>query len=249
VSGVPACWACVMSSLSRRTHTSAAGLAGYMDKSSGNSNPAVAASSPVSLYFYIYAASAVGWQAVGFLLRPRRLILLAAYGNVVALLLTLWSLVIPTVSIRAGALPACGRPLPQAAAASWQHWPHDTHAPAGHVHALPHHCMLQRHLGPRHAFDLPRPWYAMYLSAYATAELPGCRASDLLCCTRVLQSRESLSRKMALRSWASLPFSRSCFTCILRSPNALPTCWHACSHSAPARSAPFPTFLPAALPA
>jgi hypothetical protein len=51
----------------------------------------------VAIYFYLYAASALLFQAIGFLLPPARYLQLAAAVNLAGVLAFLWSLYIPQV--------------------------------------------------------------------------------------------------------------------------------------------------------
>ena len=54
-------------------------------------------SSTVAIYFYLYAGSALLFQAVGFMLPPNRYLQLAAALNLSAVLVFLWSLYVPQV--------------------------------------------------------------------------------------------------------------------------------------------------------
>ena len=57
-------------------------------------------SSTVAIYFYLYAGSALLFQAVGFMLPPNRYLQLAAALNLSAVLVFLWSLYVPQVRAR-----------------------------------------------------------------------------------------------------------------------------------------------------
>jgi hypothetical protein len=54
-------------------------------------------SSSTAIFFYIYSASALACQALGFWLPPQRYMQLAAGVNLLAVLLFLWSLWVPQV--------------------------------------------------------------------------------------------------------------------------------------------------------